>query len=330
MKVSFGLGLPALDLKQFTRLTRLADEEGFGAVTGGDNPVLMRDQYVALTLIALNTTRCRLGSTVTNPITRDPLVTASAISSIEELAPGRVFLGVGTGNKERAKLADVEGYVRAVRELWTHSSTDHRGQRFDMLCKSRSVPVFIAASGPKGLRQAGRIADGVFVGAGLLPEVIADVKEHIALGAREAGRDPSAIEVWWYVNGNLAPSKEKAVEEVLGGIATTARHAFGAGLERQRVPSTIRANIEAFMRQLHSTEVSLTGGRDRNAQLIERLGLREYLAERFSVAGTPRDWIERVRQLASLGVRNLFVGAVMPRKEEFVTLMGKEVIPHFR
>ena len=79
-------------------LVRQIETWGFAAIGVPDAHWLWPDCYVTLTQCALNSHRLRLGTFVTNPLTRHPAVTAGAIASINELAGGRAFLGIGTGD----------------------------------------------------------------------------------------------------------------------------------------------------------------------------------------------------------------------------------------
>ncbi|MBI2867414.1 MAG: LLM class flavin-dependent oxidoreductase [Chloroflexi bacterium] len=330
MRMSFGLGLPAMNPAQFVRWVRLAEEAGFDDVTTGDNPILLLDQYVSLTLAALNTSRCRLGTTVTNPVSRDPLVTATAIASVQELAPGRVFLGLSTGAVARARRTALEDYIRAVRELWRSSTTMYQGHTLTTAWARTPVPIFIAASGPLGLRQAGRIADGVIVESGLTPEVIAAAQEYIAEGARAAGRRAEEIEVWWYAKGDIAASKDEAIERILGALAGSALHVFHAGMQGRQAPPHLQEKLDTLQREYQIIGHFNTGAGDRNAQLATKLGLRDYLAERFGIVGAARDWVDTVRRLQRCGVKHLFLAGVMPDKERFITAFGREVLPALR
>ena len=93
----FGFLLFARELQAVGALARLGEQQGFELIGLADSPALAHDPYVALTLAAINTTRIRLGPTVTNPQTRHPLIIANLAASLERLAPGRSFLGLGTG-----------------------------------------------------------------------------------------------------------------------------------------------------------------------------------------------------------------------------------------
>ena len=94
----FGIVLLPESIGGFGALCREAEESGFDLLGVADSQSVFRELYVALTLAALNTRRVRLGPLVTNPLTRHLVVTASAISSIDELSGGRAMLGIGSGD----------------------------------------------------------------------------------------------------------------------------------------------------------------------------------------------------------------------------------------
>src|SRR5712692_8980825 len=94
----FGIVFLPETLTGWGELCREAEDSGFDWLGVADSQSVFRELYVALTLAALNTSRVRLGPLVTNPLTRHLVVTASAVSSIDELAGGRVVLGIGSGD----------------------------------------------------------------------------------------------------------------------------------------------------------------------------------------------------------------------------------------
>jgi 5,10-methylenetetrahydromethanopterin reductase len=94
----FGVVLLPESLAGFGALCRDAEEYGFDLLGVADSQSVFRELYVALTVAALNTSRVRLGPLVTNPLTRHLVVTASAVSSIDEVSGGRAVLGIGSGD----------------------------------------------------------------------------------------------------------------------------------------------------------------------------------------------------------------------------------------
>src|SRR5678809_872514 len=123
--MDFGFTLkPENDLKRTVELTRRAEANGFSYGWLFDSHVLWREAYVLLTLMAQASERLRLGTCVTNPATREPSVTASALAVLDELSGGRMDLGIGRGDSARRVLAkqpitmaDTEQAIRAIRAL---------------------------------------------------------------------------------------------------------------------------------------------------------------------------------------------------------------------
>ncbi|MFQ5915446.1 MAG: LLM class flavin-dependent oxidoreductase, partial [Nitrospinota bacterium] len=98
----FGIGVfppeAKLSALKVVEAVREAEEAGFDRAWIADSQGLFRDLYVTLTLCGTRTGRIQLGAAVTNPITRHPAVTARAISTLDEIWPGRILLGVGAGD----------------------------------------------------------------------------------------------------------------------------------------------------------------------------------------------------------------------------------------
>ena len=136
---------------------------------------------------------------------------AAAMSSVESIAPGRVFFGVATGRARRpATLDALREHVILLRSLWAHEEVVYRGEALKLAWDARSVPIFVCASGPRGLRLAGEIADGVIVESGVSIEAVERAKTWVRQGAEWAGRDPDALEVWWYLKTAVAETDEEA------------------------------------------------------------------------------------------------------------------------
>jgi len=135
-------------------------------------------------------------------VNRHPTVTASSIATIDELAPGRVLLGWGVGDTavrlaglKPARVKELEAGTRLMRALLAGESVEVGAARPARLPHHRPVPVWIAAGGPKTLRMAGGVADGVFIRVGTHPANIATAVSAIRAGAVEAGRDPAAVKL---------------------------------------------------------------------------------------------------------------------------------------
>src|SRR5947199_4931612 len=120
-------------------LTRKAVSAGLGHGLVFDSHVLWQEPYPLLTLMAVNTRHMRLGTCVTNPVVRDPTVTASLLATLNRISDGRMDLGIGRGDSSRrvmgkkpTTLENLEATVRVVRELTTGHEITYEGHPIQM------------------------------------------------------------------------------------------------------------------------------------------------------------------------------------------------------
>jgi coenzyme F420-dependent glucose-6-phosphate dehydrogenase len=159
------------------------------------------------------TERAVLGTSVLTPTLRyEPAVVAQAFATLGCLAPGRVFLGVGTGEamnetpvtggvfpgrkERRLRMAEA---IEIIRLLWREERVDFDGEYYKV---SRAtiydrpeieVPIYVAASGPLAAKLAGRVGDGFICTSGKKPELYEELLAKVAEGAQQAGRDASQL-----------------------------------------------------------------------------------------------------------------------------------------
>src|SRR5882724_11625221 len=199
----FGLNrFDSRSVESFAADVRRAEQLGWDAALQPDSQLRRRDTYVLLAAAAQATERITLGPLLANPVNRHPTVTASSIATIDELAPGRVLLGWGVGDTavrlaglRPARVAELEAGTRLMRALLAGEAVEVGAARPARLPHHRPVPVWVAAGGPKTLRMAGGVADGVFIRVGTHPANIATAVRAIHAGAAEAGRDPAAVKL---------------------------------------------------------------------------------------------------------------------------------------
>lgn len=191
-----------------TRLIRIAEEAGYQRAWLYDSPSLYEDVWMHLTLAATVTERIALGPGVLVPSLRHVAVTASAAQTLERLAPGRVVIAVGTGYTGRmamgqppARWAEVVDYVDTLRRLLAgeivsvdggHVRMMHAGER----TTPATIPILVAANGPKGWELARQHGDGLMTSptpqAGF--EECALVAFGTILGDDEEPGDPRVVE----------------------------------------------------------------------------------------------------------------------------------------
>ena len=238
MKVAFGISLGSgvgllggSDTQKFMELVRMADGYGAAAIGTYDSAFLGGDAYVRATMMALAAPRAAIGLRPSNPLTREPQVMASFLASIDALTGGRAFLDIASGDSAvfnigypAASRARIEDYVTCIRGLLAGGEATYQGRpqrvRWAALAARPRVPISICAEGPKMLHLGGRIGDGVIAGTGLLPEVVQDTIARVHAGAREAGRDPSEVDIWFTARSSLHEDRATAIDNVKASVSS--------------------------------------------------------------------------------------------------------------
>src|SRR5262245_46672917 len=169
----------ASPVPELMTLLRSIEAAGFDGAGILDSQMLCRDTFVILGQAATHTSRMALFPAVTNPLTRHASVLAGAIQTVEELAPGRVKFVIGTGytsastiGRTPATLAEMRACITTVKALLAGETVDWGRSRGRLgFAQGRTVPVLMAASGPKAIELAGEIADGVLVLVGFNQDI---------------------------------------------------------------------------------------------------------------------------------------------------------------
>jgi 5,10-methylenetetrahydromethanopterin reductase len=319
----------------------LAERLGYDRLGIWDSPALFREPWVTLASVARDTARIRLGTWVTNPVSRHPLITASAAATLEDLAPGRTYLGIGSGGTgvwhlgaREAALDDLRDYIRAVRELLAQGHTTYRSADARMEWgRGLHIPIIVSAHGPRSLRLAGEIADGVVAGLGVSPEAVKGSLACIAEGAERGGRSMKEIEVWftcfWFVDE--APGA--AMTEGAWAATAFAMHFARGRTEGKFVPEDHREAIAALGADYDLVAHGRVDAdlKRRYVQRADELGIGPYIRRRFMFAGTPAEVEQQIRDAVAAGAQN-FDGAIDADLEEHrvrITRWAELVLPRF-
>ena len=197
-------------LETITTLAREAESAGFGSLYTVEAG---RSALGPAAAVIQATSRARVGTYVVNAYARDPWITALEARDLDELSGGRFVLGVGTGNRHMnewymgadssrplAKMRDYLEIVRAVVAAKAGGAVRYEGPVHQIQWRaswdptSPRIPVYLSASGPKMVRLAGEVADGVAVGIMASTGFLADlVRPNARAAASGAGRDPDAL-----------------------------------------------------------------------------------------------------------------------------------------
>lgn len=335
----FGTGTTVRRFDDYRRWLETAEATGFDLLTCGDSQSLWAECFTLMTFAATTTRRAQLAITVSNPATRHPAVIASACASIQQLAGGRFRYGLASGDSalrnigvRPGSLAQIERTMRAVQTMTAGGTFDDAGTPLALhwLPEPAPVPVWIAAEGPKTQRLAGRFADGIVLSNCLTPDRLAVAMSHIEAGAREAGRPLDAIEIWHMCNLIFAPSEREGIDAIRSVLAGTANHVFRFTLADKGLPPELEPRVRGLMGEYQSRFHAHPGAANPNEGLIDKYGLRDYLARQGTIAGPPEHCVERLREVASYGVRNLIVSQFIQDQLGWMRTFGEQVLPHFR
>lgn len=334
--MQFSIGLVAGDPESTIRTARAAEDNGFDLLRVGDVPSTHREAYCSLTLCAVHTNRIRLGPGVSNPQTRHPAITASSIATLDEISRGRAFLGLGTGDSavrnlglQPATLPELRQYIAVVRDLLGHGRATYADADLVMRAWSTRIPILMAAHGPRSLRLAGEQADGVIAGLGLSEDAVDYAHTHIAQGADVAGRSVDDIEIWFLNYVNLADDADEGRSDISASIA-----AGGNLLARSPAISTVptrhrSALVDLAARYRYAKHVDNSAGSD-NGRLVKELGLLDYLADRFALAGDAASVTAGLGAARRRGVRNLWSMYNRDDVDSFLARWGQEIMPSTR
>ncbi len=170
-----------------------------------------RDAFVTLGALAGETRDLLLGTGVVPMSSRTPPLTAMAAATVQERSRGRAILGLGTGGAGRGALGRLRQQVATIRALLGGGDVQLEGGRTRLsLPPGSEVPVWISALGPKAMRLAGEVADGVLLNW-CPPERVAFARERLREGAEAAGRDPGAVTVSVYVRAWVGDDEAEAM-----------------------------------------------------------------------------------------------------------------------
>lgn len=213
LRVPVGLPLP-----QVADFVARCEDAGLDGVGVHDHPHSGRDVYVTLALAAARTRHLRLYPATSSPAVRHPLLLASAAHSLEEIAPGRICLSVAPGflavrsiGRPRARLVDMRAAVLELRRLLAGGSVAF-GETVSRLrnVSPRPTPVYLLAAGPRMVELAGEVADGALVLVGLHRDAVTAARQHLAEGARRAGRSLEGFRTIFIVPIAIADTVEAA------------------------------------------------------------------------------------------------------------------------
>ena len=337
---------------------KMAEDYGFSHAWFYDSQMGYSDVYASMALCAYHTRTLKLGTYVSILGNRIAPVTAHSIATINELAPGRTILGVGTGFTARnmmgmppIRLKTIREHVEIIRDLLAGKEALYReGQRerhIKFLHPDRGyinikdpIPIYMASNGPKALKLAGEIADG-WITIGLDPKHTADSLDTFKESAKAVGRDVSEVYCSNLTSSCvLRPGESLTSPRVLhqiGPFAILFLHTYWDPVEMTVGPFAPPSVAPQAKRYFDEHIMKLKTPLDRRYQemhlgheIFLRPGEEAFITPELikisTLAGPAAEIIDRIRALEEAGVTNIALNVCGTDAREMIREFGREVI----
>jgi len=275
---------------------------------------------VWLGALAARTERVAIGTSVLTPTLRyHPAIVAQAFGTLAQLAPGRVFLGVGTGEAMNETPATglewpafkerFDRLVEAIelkRLLWAEERVTFEGRYYRTEAATvyerpeHPIPIYVAASGARTAKMAGRVGDGFICTSGKKPELYRELLDAVEEGAREAGKDPAGVHRLIEVKVSYDHDPERARHDCGWWAALSLSTEEKSGIE---------------------DPIELERLADANA---------DRAASRFIVTDDPDECVEQIAPYVELGFDDLVFHAPGADQQRFLEAFSQDVLPRLR
>jgi coenzyme F420-dependent glucose-6-phosphate dehydrogenase len=305
----------------------MAEEAGFESINVSDHFAPWSEEGQAcftwtwLGAVAVRTDQMRLGPGVTCPILRyHPAIIAQAAATLSHFAPGRTYLGVGTGEalNEYAATARWPGYdqrqdmlreaIDLIRELWKGNEVSFEGEYYQTR-KARlytppvqDIPIYISSLSPNSAKFAGKHGDGIITVGGKKPEAYRQMLKNFESGAREAGRDPTRMPRLIELNVIYG-------DDLQSGIQAMKKYWAGT-----YIPAL-------FDQKIYTPKMSAQNG--------EAVG-EDTIRQKGCVSSDPDDHIQFAQQYFELGFDQLYFHTAGSGQEQFLKDYGRDVLPRLK
>jgi 5,10-methylenetetrahydromethanopterin reductase len=324
-----------------------AESNGFTHGWIADSQMVWADPYQCLALCAINTRTIKLGTNVTNPSSRIAPVTACNFATLNALAPGRVIMGIGTGNTARrtlgmpaARLSELRGHVELCRGLWSGKTVPYQeGERRRQIRFLRSdiefintrdpIGIYVAGSGPKTLELAGEIGDGVILFGVVGDNLLEYTLSHIRRGAERAGKRLENIYILVATAFHLTQPSESLTEmqHAVGPLVTSECNIFALSVQDSgELPAGIRDELMAFKNAyrtpdtpIETRHLDLYSGYTREFKPEHARLVTERMIKETTLTGTAEEIRARIARMAVLGINQIAIAGGRSVIKDFAT-----------
>jgi coenzyme F420-dependent glucose-6-phosphate dehydrogenase len=306
-----------------------AEARGFDSVVVSDHYQPWRHtdghapySFAWLAALGERTRTVKLGTSVVTPTFRyHPAIVAQAMATLDQLSPGRVFLGVGTGEslneipvlgiewpgfKER--FGRLREAVEIMQRLWTEDFVTFDGDYYHTRAATvydkptGKMPLYVAGAGGQAARFAGRVADGFICTSGKAMELYREtLLPGVVEGATRAGRDPASIEKMIEMKVSFDTDRQRALEDTRIWAALALPPESKVGVEDPREMERLAAELPL-----------------------------EKAASRWIVSSDPDEQVEQIKPYLEMGFTHLVFHAPGPDQKRFLELYAEQVLPRLR
>ena len=336
-----------------------AEELGYSHAWLADSQMLWSDCYAALAVAAIRTSRINLGTGVAITGTRPAPNNASGIATINALAPGRTFFGVGSGNTAMRvmglppqRIAEFDRYLDTIGPLLRgDEAIYHHGDKAlpirhvmpdDGFVNFRDpIPMYVSGFGPKSLGLAGKHGDGAVLALPANPAVMANIWRMIETGAEQAGREidrdayyTTALTTMVVLDPGEAVDSPRVKAEC-GAMAMAAVHfAYDQFRNFGRRPSgyllgiwdDYRAMIESYPAERRHQRIH--GGHNCWVLPEEEQFLTPEILRSTAMIGERDALIERLSALAGAGLDQVMILPNFDARFDVLERVAKDIVPN--
>jgi probable F420-dependent oxidoreductase len=317
---------PASDV---IRAMRVAEDSGFRHGWTFDSAVLWQEPFVVYSQILASTSRLVVGPMVTNPSTRDWSITASLFATLNDMFGNRTVCGIGRGDsalrvvgQPPASLATLGRAMTVIKELAEGREVEHHGTPVRIpWVRDGKLEVWMAAYGPRALRMVGEQADG-FILQTADPDIARWTIGSVRDAAGAAGRDPDTITMCVaapaYVGEDLAHQRDQL--RWFGGMV--GNHVADL-VARYGDSGAVPAALTDYIRGREGYDYSHHGrAGNPSADFVP-----DEIVDRFCLTGPASAHVDRLQELAEIGVTNFALYLMHDEKDETMASYGAEVVP---
>ncbi len=324
-RVKFGVGFaPNVPARQVIEAAQLAESLGYDVFWITDSHLAAREAMAMLGALAVATERISLGPGVSHLAGRHPSVIASAMATLDELAPRRIRLGIGVGDSgplnlgvPRTSLRELEAAIISIKDLLAGREVAGTTRTLSLgyVNAPHDVPIYVAGSAERTQRLAGRVADGALISG--KPDDLPSAIGHVHQGEREAGRPSGSTRILLWTTVSIGDDREAARAAVRGSVARRALNSFGQAARQGTLnpdDALALARLQAAHDHGHLWEPDY-------ADLVP-----ERWVDLFSIAGTPAEVRARLQRAVETGAEEISMILMGPRPGD---RGGADQLAHF-